>query len=376
MNKIIFSIFIVIIFFNSGCGPSSRELALASEKDRLLQEIENLKLKNKFMEDDIVKFKIEQVRLEKKIVDDAYQLNKKNEIIRDSNERNSEKKVAQSALTPDLMTIRGNVFVSTKGKDNVKLGNISIYITKLGGIGYLDYIKKIQNDLNNRIQKNSDEYCSLDKKRNWTAKSMREDIDIFLNCNNLIIPLVKKLDDLPVGYKFDKTTFDKDVNSIRSKILSLNNTKSQASFRLIESKDGYVKIVDKMKNLYNNSVAERRSVFFSHAVNIAKTDADGNFEINNIVDGEDFVLIAEGKRLVSSGDYESYFWVSHLSQNQYEKNNKIILSNNNLISLDNFFKFDNKNINYMFKLGIPDVEKLEGLDEIVNNDKKIFNKRK
>ena len=376
MNKIIFAILIVISFLNSGCGPSTREIALASDKDRLLQEIENLKLKNKFMEDDIVKFKIEQARLEKKIIDDSYQLNKTKEITRSSNELNGEKKVAQSALSPDLKTIRGNVFVSTKGKENVKLGNISIYVTKLGSIGYADFIKKIQIDLNNRIQKNADEYWSLDKKKNWTAKSLREDIDIFINCNNLILPLLKKIDDLPVGYRFDKTTFDKDLNSIKSKILSLNNTKSQASARLIENKDVYVKIVDKMKNLYNNSVAERYSVFFSRSMNVAKTDADGNFELNNIIDGESFILIADGKRMLSSGDYESYFWVSYLTQNEYKTNNKIILSNNNLISLDSFFKFDNKNINNMFKAGVPNVEKLEGLDEIINNDKKLFNKRK
>ena len=121
-----------------------------------------------------------------------------------------------------------------------------------------------------------------------------------------------------------------------------------------------------MKDLYNNSVAERYSAFINHSKGMARTDADGNFEINIDADSTT-ILIADGRRMLPNGLYESYFWVSLVDLNQSKSDRKIILSNKELISFESFFRYSNKNIENMFKAGVPSTKELESLDEAINN---------
>ena len=358
MNKSIPAVLIAIFcFFIVSCGPSAKELAFHQENDKLLQEIEDLKLKNIFLEDSVAKFKLEQARLNQKLVESNAELKNATKIISQYNELESSHFIKKTENGTAEKSILGYV----------NMANAHVSIIKLGSMSYPDFINKLEIELTKRIQDNADAYWSLDKQRNWIAKSMREDIDTYINWNNAIASLLNEKKRLPIGYRFDSTTLNRELSSLNSKIQVLNNKKSQIALNLIENKKSYINFVDKMRILHEKSVAERYSVFLNHAMSIDMIDSVGNFKINNIKKGDNFLLIADGRKNNLSVRHESDFLISFYNFDRYESNKKINLSHNDRVSFDTLFKYTNKNIENMFKTGVPDTEELKSLDEAIKN---------
>jgi hypothetical protein len=358
MNKSISAVLIAIFcFFIVSCGPSAKELALHQENAKLLQEIEDLKLKNIFLEDSAAKLKLEQARLDQKLFESNAELKNATKIISQYNEIESSHFIKKTEEGTGEKSILGYV----------NMANASVSIIKLGSMSYPEFINKLEIELTKRIQDNADAYWSLDKQRNTIAKTMREDIDTYINWNNSIASLLNEKKRLPIGYRFDSTTLNGELNSLNSKIQVLNNKKSQIAFRLIENKKSYISFVDKMRSLHEKSAAVRYTVFLDHALRVKMMDSAGNFKINNIKKGDNFLLVADGRKNNSSVQNESDFLVSFYNFDRYESNKKINLSHNDRVSFDTLFKYTNKNIENMFKTGVPDTEELKSLDEALKN---------
>ncbi len=199
----------------------------------------------------------------------------------------------KNAKTPDV-SIKGQVFVVTKGGDSVKLALVSVAAYRESEL--IPQFAAIRNSDKDEINRTTEAMEEANKmvsdahSRVEMARAKYRDIPFedrgTMDSANLSMAVIQKSEEVQIALRHQKRTFEK---------LALLNGPRHVIERL------------------------------TSPLVAAKSDADGNFEM--LLPANAYVLVATGKRLVG-GSTELYEWMVRVDA---KKPVKLMLSNDNLV---------------------------------------------
>lgn len=239
---------------------------------------------------------------------------------------------------PEL--IKGSVFVVTKGAGSYKMGLVAVYLLPRGEAAeVLSRVESSVSEANANLQKDIEAANARIGKLQEEKSSAEEHLmDLEAECKGVdaaYAALNSALDvgnssDIPDDFRFifeAKAKADAERNELKTQISGLDGQLSTAGTDINKKK----RTASESQTIALKSYYEElRGV---ETATVAKTGADGEFEIKVPAGFGDCVLAASGTRLTGSEE-EEYFWF-YRPQFDSDGESTVRLSNDNLAkSLD------------------------------------------
>lgn len=189
-----------------------------------------------------------------------------------------------TACTKDREDLRGQVFVVTKGRENIKMGLVAIHI-----VDDHDF-RRVSESTLAKLHLFEIEFRNKELELNSDRQALES--------------LERRIDNMnPSGIRLDRlVTLVQEVRNYRDALLP----PPRVSMNLATD------------------------VFFGGVPkSVTRTNADGMFQTNLYPNG-DFWVIARAERSVGDGE-EQYLWISRVEQSMLESNQLVLVSNDSLI---------------------------------------------
>ena len=197
---------------------------------------------------------------------------------------------------PAVGELEGSVFIVTKGRENIKLGlvTVSLYDAEKAQASILSFLKKIQLEAND-IQTQTVPLTITLQKLSIEAKPIAEENDVNVQAKGRLTP----------KWEAKRDEMNRIAREFNNKIEPLDHIARNFERLCYEAID--------------------------HPVASVKTDADGKFRMQIPPNGK-FVITASASRATGNQD-EEYIWVVPVSL-EGKLRGEVFLSNDNMASSD------------------------------------------
>jgi hypothetical protein len=254
--------------------------------------------------------------------------------------------IGSSGCKPRETAITGQIFIVTKGAENIKLGGIQILLVE-------------KSEAISTVRGKQDGVIALLKSRLQDLDSARQTYEQYQtkfrlkNKNPQLEKLTKEIDDCLISEEnlvpeFTKALMGTDISKIKNlRMQQINqaeqitscakqweswgrtgefeNEEIDLSILLIRAKKCVILMADSALD------KDWLDGFSPKAIATVSSDAEGKFDLVCPHDGKDYVIFASAQRTVINAT-ENYYWLVDVPTN--EKSLQLFLNNNNLVSTD------------------------------------------
>ena len=216
--------------------------------------------------------------------------------------------------------IKGQVFVVTRGAENVRLGQLKIGLTTRKTFDELG----LSEHATIERKRLYDEFETAKKRGNETERVISE---IKSNFSDLVYQRDLLVDRLRASEVLH-TIYEAVLSDIHHRDLTLDRLENELRNAGIDSYGGCQQIANLIRRLPRQLATEAYQRLLPRS-SFCKTDADGRFRFECPAEIA-YVVFTRGHRQIPSGDSEEYGWFISARPSQDEKR-QVLLTNDNLV---------------------------------------------